>query len=111
MFWVKETGKDSEYYSDVGFAIILITPDDEGYPKNEPDKVKPRARQNVIAELGFFVGKLKRKKVCVLYKESVELPTDFDGIGYYPYDDQGAWKILIGKELKEAGLFVDLNRI
>lgn len=100
-----------EHYSDVGFAIILITPDDEGYQKGQQNEAKPRARQNVIAELGFFVGKLKRKKVCVLYMEGVELPTDFDGVGYYPYDNQGAWKILVGKELRESGLPVDLNKI
>jgi predicted nucleotide-binding protein len=95
-----------EHYSEgVGFAIVLITPDDVGYEKNEkPDDAKPRARQNVIMELGYFVGKLKRKNVCVLYKENTELPTDLLGILYVLYDNNGEWKLKIAKELKDAGL-------
>jgi len=45
-----------EHHSDVGFAVVLLTPDDEGHPKNEPAKAKPRARQNVVLELGHFIG-------------------------------------------------------
>ncbi len=95
-----------EHYSEgVGFAIVLITPDDIGFEKNEkPDNAKPRARQNVIMELGFFVGKLKRKNVCVLYKENTELPTDLLGILYIPFNESGEWKLNIAKELKDAGL-------
>src|SRR5262249_31056015 len=54
-------------YSDVGFAVVLLSPDDMGYPKiSTPDKARPRARQNVVLELGFFLGKLGRSHVLAL---------------------------------------------
>jgi predicted nucleotide-binding protein len=59
-----------EVYADVGFAVVLLTPDDVGAPKDAPTELKPRARQNVIAELGYFYGKLSRHRVCALYKSS-----------------------------------------
>lgn len=65
-----------EDYSDVGYTVVLLTADDVGAPVSEPEALRPRARQNVIFELGFFVGKLGRKRVCVLYKESIERPSD-----------------------------------
>lgn len=66
-------------YSNVGFAVILLTGDDRGGLKDEPfEKQKPRARQNVLFELGFFVGKLTRTRVCALYqrwrRNSIRLP-------------------------------------
>ena len=97
--------------SQVGFAIVLITPDDIGYPKNKPDNKKPRARQNVILELGYFSGALGRSNVCVLYKGDVEIPSDYLGVVYINMDDGGAWKFHMSKELKQAGLPVDLNKL
>lgn len=97
--------------SQVGFAVVLLTPDDEGYPKNKPDEKKPRARQNVILELGFFSGALGRANVCVLYKGDVEIPSDYLGVVYIPMDESGAWRFKLAKELKMAGLSVDLNRL
>ena len=93
----------------VGFAVILLTPDDIGYPKNKPDTQQARARQNVILELGYFSGILGRSKVCVLYKGAVEIPSDYLGVVYVPMDEAGAWKFNLAKELKQAGLPVDLN--
>lgn len=74
------------------------------------DQLVPRARQNVIYELGFFCGALGRSRVCALYKKGVELPSDMAGIAYVPLDEGGAWKLLLAKELKAAGMDVDLNR-
>jgi predicted nucleotide-binding protein len=100
-----------EDYSNVGFAIVILTPDDICGPRNEPDKQKLRARQNVIFELGYFVGKLGRSKVCALYKEDVDMPSDYNGVLYVPLDDNGAWQLKLAKEIKQAGIEVDLNKI
>lgn len=100
-----------ETYSDVGFAVILMSPCDVGYKKGEEDNAKSRARQNVIAELGYFVGLLGRNKTFILKKDEVEEPSDFSGIVYEPYDSKGAWKMQLVKELKEAGFSVDANKI
>lgn len=97
-----------ETESDVVFAIILLTPDDVGgLPGTE---LRPRARQNVVLELGFFLAKVGRSQVAVLYDESVELPSDYRGVEYIPVDVQGAWKLKLAREMKEAGLAVDMNR-
>ncbi|MGA9108722.1 MAG: TIR domain-containing protein [Smithella sp.] len=98
-----------EKNSDVGFAIVLLTPDDMGYSKDDHDKIRPRARQNVILELGYFVGRLSRSKVCALYKGTIEMPSDFHGVIYLPMDEAEGWKLKIASELKQAGIDVDLN--
>lgn len=99
-----------EYYADVDFATVLLTPDDIGGVKTtEGEKLQPRARQNVILELGFFVGKLGRDKVCALHEGPLELPTDYLGVCYVKLDDGGGWRLQLAKELREAGFSVDLN--
>ncbi|MBP9811383.1 nucleotide-binding protein [bacterium] len=101
-----------EANSDVGFAVVLLTPDDIGYSaKDDASTARPRARQNVIMELGFFMAKITRGKICVLYCEGVELPSDFHGIVYIKMDKEGAWKYELGKELKHAGFSVDISKI
>lgn len=99
-----------EAYSNVGFAVVLLTPDDIGSPKSIASKGKPRARQNVIFELGYFIGKLGRERVCALYKEEIELPSDIDGLVYIPMDKSGAWKSSLAKEMKHARLQIDLTK-
>jgi predicted nucleotide-binding protein len=94
----------------VAFAIVLLTPDDKGYPAPDPSAPKPRARQNVVFELGFFIGRLGREKVCALHAEGVQLPSDFDGVVYIPLDTAGAWRLSLAKELKASGLDIDLNK-
>lgn len=69
-----------------------------------------RARQNVVFELGLFIGMLGRDKVAVLYEQGVELPSDMSGILYTSLDSDGAWKLSLGRELLAAGVAVDLNR-
>jgi predicted nucleotide-binding protein len=63
----------------------------------------------VIFEWGFFVANLGRRSVCALVAEGVEIPSDMDGIAYVSLDQQGAWKMLLARELKAAGIDVDLN--
>ena len=77
-----------EKHSAVGFAIVLLTSDDEGKAKAS-DNLNIRARQNVILELGFFMGKLGRSRVLPLYIEGVELPSDIQGLMYTLIDDGG----------------------
>lgn len=96
--------------ANVSFAVVILTPDDLGYPMGRSDLIKTRARQNVIFELGFFIGRLSRAKVCALYRGDVELPSDYNGVVYLPFDDSGAWKIDLAKEIRASGLEIDLNK-
>ena len=100
-----------EDYSDVRFAVIVLTPDDVGYPNGRQTEAKSRARQNVIFELGFFIGKLGRERVCAIYKEGVEIPSDYIGVLYIPMDAAGAWQLRLARELKHAGIEVDPNKL
>ena len=77
-----------------GFAIALLTPDDIGALKGEADdQLKPRARQNVIFELGYFIKALGREKVCLLLKGKLENPSDLDGILYVSMNSPDEWKL------------------
>ena len=94
---------------DVGYAVILLTPDDIGRGKPESEE-KPRARQNVILELGYFLGRLGRQRVIALLKDEVEIPSDYMGVMYVPFDDAGAWRQKLGQELDSAGYEIDWKR-
>jgi predicted nucleotide-binding protein len=99
-----------ENYAAVGFAVVLLTPDDRGGPIAVPfDKQQPRARQNVILELGYFLGRLGRNRVCALYREGVEIPSDYSGVLYVKLDDGGGWRLILAKEMRAAELPVDMN--
>ena len=101
-------------YSDVGFAIILLSADDVAFKKSENVKSgKFRARQNVILELGFFLGKIGRENVLVLHEQAdnFEIPSDYQGVLYEPYDTGGNWKLSIAKELKASGYNIDGNKL
>lgn len=98
-----------EQNSDVAFAVVLLTPDDVGAKQDSQDSLNPRARQNVIFELGFFCGKLGRKHVAALIKGGIEIPSDYNGIAYINIDPAGAWKFQLAQEFKAAGMNVDLN--
>ena len=98
-----------EQHAEVAFAIALLTPDDTGSLAGGEQSHKPRARQNVIFELGYFTGKLGRQGVCALTKGPVEIPSDYYGVLYIPFEESGAWKMALVKELKTAGFEVDAN--
>lgn len=89
--------------ADVGFAVVLLTPDD-AMPNGQM-----RARQNVIIELGFFLGRLGHDRVAATVKDQVETPSDFDGVVYIPYG--GDWKRQIATELQAAGYTIDWNMV
>lgn len=100
-----------EAHSDVVFAVVLLTPDDVGGPKADSGNLKPRARQNVILELGYFLGKLKRSRVCALYKTGVEIPSDYEGVLWIELDDKGAWRMSLAQEFSNARLPIDVKAI
>ena len=94
------------------FAIALLTPDDVGALKGEADdQLKPRARQNVIFELGYFMRALGRKKVCLLLKGELENPSDLSGILYVSMNSPNGWKLELAKEMKQAGLPIDPQKL
>jgi len=100
-----------ENYADVGFAVVLLTPDDRGGPVAVAyDDQKPRARQNVLFELGYFIGRLGRNRVCALYHPGVEIPSDYSGVLYQEFDEKGSWRFELARELKAAGLSIDMNK-
>lgn len=100
-------GKLLSHAQEAGFAVILLTPDDLG--ALEGDGAKPRARQNVVFELGLFVGLLGRDKVAALNDPQIEIPTDFSGVAYIPIEGE-SWQIELARELKAAGISVSLDR-
>jgi predicted nucleotide-binding protein len=101
-----------ERHSDVGYAVILLTGDDRGgLAGADPGGYPPRARQNVVLELGYFLGKLGRRHVCVLHEPGVEIPSDYDGVVYVPLDSGGAWQLRLAREMKATAFKdIDLNR-
>ncbi len=103
--------KLEKYSNKAGAVIALFTPDDLGYPFGKDELLASRARQNVVLELGYFIGKIGRDKVIILFKLGVELPSDVLGVVYIEMDAYGAWKLQVGKELRDAGYSIDLNKV
>ena len=98
-----------EANSDVGFAVVLLTPDDEGCVKGGTPE--PRVRQNVLLELGYFIGRLKRERVCALRKGEVDIPSDFAGVVWEEMDAGNGWKQALGRELSAAGYDIEWNKV
>lgn len=98
-----------EQYSDVCYAVVILTPDDTCSGGGGEPTVR-RPRQNVVFELGFFIGKLGRQRVCALFKEGTEIPSDYQGVVYVPMDEAGAWRLELAREMRHAGMDVDLNK-
>jgi hypothetical protein len=97
-------------YHDIQFAVVLLTRDDRGGMFDAPyEDQRPRARQNVVLELGFFLGRLGRDRVCVLHRGDVEIPSDYGGVLFVKLDETGGWKLALAGELRNAGLEVDLE--
>ena len=99
--------------SNAGFAVVLLSPYDLAYSANsDPSSAKPRARQNVVLELGYFAGKLGRDRVMALKRgNDLEVPSDFSGVVYTQFDDAGNWRFELVRELKAAGYDVDANAL
>jgi predicted nucleotide-binding protein len=99
--------KFSEEAADIGFAVVLMTPDDTGGLR-DGGRQKLRARQNVIFELGLFIGALGPDRVAALIGHDVERPSDIDGVVYIPIEHD--WRLPLCKELRAAGYDIDLNK-
>lgn len=96
-----------EENSEVGAAICLFTGDDIGKAKSEPEE-KQRARQNVVYEAGYFMGKLGREKVVMVVDKGIELPSDLQGVVYTNSND---WNVKVLQELQSMGYEVDFNKL
>jgi predicted nucleotide-binding protein len=103
---VEKLGKNSE----VAFAIILLVGDEIGYPKEKPEESRPRANQKVIFELGFLMGRLPQNLVCALYEEGLDLPAEYQGNVFIPFDGGGIWKLLTARAMKMAHVDIDMNK-
>jgi predicted nucleotide-binding protein len=96
---------------EVGFAVVLLTPDDLGGAATASDQAA-RARQNVIFELGYFVGSLGRGRACLLRKGNVEIPSDLVGVIYSDFDHPAeSWKVNLARELKAAEFEFDSAKV
>lgn len=101
-----------ESNSDVGFAIVLLSPDDMVFSSGKDHSTaQPHARQNVILELGYFAGKIGRDRVFALKRGDTVVPSDFSGVVYTNYDAAGAWRLSLAKELRAADYKVDANKL
>lgn len=98
-----------EEYSNVGFGIVLYTACDIGGKKSDKPELKSRARQNVVFEHGYLIGKIGRKNVCALVKGEIEKPNDISGVVYVSTGEE--WRLSIAKELRNSGYEIDMNLV
>lgn len=97
-----------EYYSSqVAFAVIILSPDDEGRLHGDAG-LEARARQNVIFEIGYFIGLMGRPRVCALLTGAMTRPSDIDGVAYVSMNEN--WKIDLADEMRAAGIVIDMNK-
>jgi predicted nucleotide-binding protein len=100
--------KLEQHAEDASYAVVLLTADDVGGLAGSTT-MRPRARQNVVLELGLFTGLLGRDKIAVLYESDVEIPSDIAGLEYLALD--GDWEKQLVRELRAAGWDFSLDRI
>lgn len=106
--------KLEEYTQQVNFGIVLATPDDIGYPKNDETKKQYRVRQNVVLELGMLLSKIGREKIVILLSqaEDMEKPSDIDGLIYIPFrDNVEETKLSLAKEMQNNGYRLDIAKL
>ena len=101
-------------YADVGFALVLLSPDIYVYPKGEEATKRKRVpKQDVILLFGFLLGKLGKDRVLAFYRESPNFvfPIDFEGVKFAALDDRESWKRVLIRELVGCGYTVDTERL
>jgi predicted nucleotide-binding protein len=106
--------KLDEHRRDVGFAVVIATPDDEGHKREIPDQILFRARQNVVLELGMMLAAMGRSKVAILMSTNprMERPSDIQGLLYIPFKDNvDEGKVLLAKEMHAQGIAIDLSKL
>ena len=99
-----------EAHGDVGFAVVLLTPDDLGKAR-DAEHLTGRPRQNVLLELGYFIGRLGRNRVCTLKRGDLEIPSDFAGVVWEAFDNANGWKQALARELEAAEYPIDWNQV
>lgn len=100
-----------EKYTNVAYGIVLYTACDIGNIKGNESNLNNRARQNVVLEHGYLMGKIDRKNVTALVKGDIETPSDISGVIYTKMDSANGWKLTLAREMKARGLDVDMNRL
>ena len=106
--------KLEEYTQQVNFGIVLATPDDMGYPKNDETKKQYRVRQNVVLELGMLLARVGRETVAILLSQSEEMekPSDIDGLIYIPFKGNvEETKVSLAKEMNRNGYTLDISKL
>ena len=103
--------KFETYADDVAFSVVLLTADDVGSAASAASELTSRARQHVVMELGYFIGKLGRMRVCALHEAGVELPSDYQGVLYVEMDPGGIWKAKLAQGLVEARVPIELGAL
>jgi predicted nucleotide-binding protein len=100
---------EQQIYKEAAFGIVLMTPDDYGYPKTQTDADrKPRARQNVILELGMVLASLGRERMVLLKKGALEIPTDVNGVIYLEFNEHvKEVAVKLATRMKKAGIEID----
>lgn len=98
-----------EEHSNVGFGIVLYTACDIGAKKEKNPNLQDRARQNVVFEHGYLIGKIGRRNVCALVKGNIEKPNDISGVVYISTNEE--WKLSLSKELRNSGYEIDMNLV
>ena len=107
--------KIEKYTTEVNYAVVLATPDDEGHAANKPDEKAFRARQNVVLELGVLLAKLGRKRVAILLKdqEKMERPSDIQGLIYIPFKNDIVKEagVVLAKEMNTQGYNIEVKNL
>ncbi len=101
-------------YADVGFAVVLLSPDVYVYPKGEEATKRTRTpNQEVSLMFGFLLGKLGKDRVLAIYRESpnFKIPIEFDGLKFTALDDRDSWKLALIRELTDCGYTIDTERL
>lgn len=105
----KEIGPDGNSK----FGIVLLTPDDFGYSKLEgAEKAQPRARQNVVLEMGMLISAVGRRNTVILKKGHLEVPSDASGILYLGFNEHVKETVpRLVDRLKSSGFEINPDRI
>jgi predicted nucleotide-binding protein len=95
------------------FGIVLMTPDDMGYALSKgADSIQPRARQNVVLEMGMLISSMGRRNMAILIKGHLERPSDADGILYIPFNNHVRETVpRLANRLKESGFILSPDKI
>ena len=104
---------EKQIYEEAAFGIVLMTPDDYGYSKNQTNEERtPRARQNVILEMGMIMASLGRDKTVILKKGNLELPSNVNGVIYLEFNEHvKEVAVKLANRMKGAGIDIQENLI